>query len=66
MIGSLARDAGNYYEVETTIRGRGAEIEAEARAILKVIWSQEYGPKMIDSILGDFVDWCDKQTKEDK
>lgn len=66
MISAIAKDAGDHYDVNTALRGSGGEIEAEARAILKSIWGQEHGPKMIDSILGDFVDWCDKQTKEDK
>lgn len=66
MISAVAKDAGDYYDVETMISGRGCEIEAEARAILKVIWSQQHGDRMIDSILEDFTDWCTKQIKEDK
>lgn len=57
MISALAKDAGDHYDVETMIRGSGDEIAAEARSILKVIYSQEPGPMMINLILEDFADW---------
>lgn len=66
MINAMAIDQGDCYEVNTELRGTGGEIEAEARAILKAIWSQKDGPQMVDSILDGFVVWCDEQIKEDK
>lgn len=66
MIKARAKDAGDHYDVKMAIRGSGKEVEAEARAILKVIWSQEHGPSMIDSILKDFTDWCTEQIMEGK
>lgn len=66
MINAIAKDAGDHYDVETMIRGCGNEVEAEARSILKVLWSQEHGPMMVDSILEDFTNWCTEQIKEEK
>lgn len=66
MISAIAKDAGDHYDVETMIKGSGSEVEAEVRSILKVVWSQEHGPMMIDSILEDFIDWCTEQIKEEK
>lgn len=66
MISAITTDVGDSYEVSTRIKGNGEELVTEVLAILMNIWKEEHGAMMIDLILEQFVDWCEKQNKEDK